>query len=97
MSVNTEHEPFIHPNMDQSMNATVLAHRSSGLKAFIRRIDERYLKPFLIYNYKKVAQEKEEGFVKLVLPEPVEDENVKSIVIRKGLRLSNEKPSIVSP
>lgn len=97
MSVNTEQEPFIHPNMDQSKHTIVEVHGQSGLKAFIRKIDERYLKPFLIYNYAKVVKDKEEDFAKLVHPETAEEENARSIIIRRGLRLSNEKPSAASP
>ena len=72
-SVNSEHEAFLHPNMlgtsfDQSM------HKSGRMsfKHWIRHIDEKYLKPFFIYNYQAVKKEKKEEFIKLITEKEIE-------------------------
>lgn len=91
LSINSEHEEFLHPNMRSSTKevrqedkntASYLDRKRkkfNSCKSCFRRFDELILKPIMIHNYDKVLQNKKAEFMELFMGEveDLEDEYVK--------------------
>ncbi len=86
MSVNSEHEAFLHPNMmrpslyekfndsDREIDQG-RKKKKKTCKTYFRIFDEMIMKPLFIYNYQKVLQAKKNEFLMLILPDESEAES----------------------
>ncbi len=60
------YEPFLHPNLDISDGMIENEKKPRRCKALFRRLDEGYLKPFLIFRYDTIREQRKEEFERLL-------------------------------